>query len=337
MKKYIISIIIVAATLLVGCNHKDLCYHHPHTAKVRVDVDWSEFKQETPTGMTVIAYSSQDDKTVKALTNDIGRAYLNLEAGSYNTLSFNQSSSEFGSVEFRNLEICAEAEVISTSQSSRWYKTRNEIERVVFQPEWVATDFQEGAVVTDQMVKESMDHLANVPRSITEYVIANHTPKNIVYTLYAKINIDGIHNLRSARAALSGMSEGYRFASGLYKNTEVTHLMENWKMTQISADPTRGYINDKFYCFGLPDDHAALSDENILHLELLLVDNETILKFDIPVGDLIVEVDPENLILCLELDLGYTLPDVKPEGGAEGGFDVTVEDWGDEEEYDVPL
>ena len=96
-------------------------------------------------------------------------------------------------------------------------------------------------------------------------------------------------------------------------------------------------VNDKFYCFGLPDDHAALSDENILHLELLLVDNETILKFDIPVGDLIVEVDPENLILCLELDLGYTLPDVKPEGGAEGGFDVTVEDWGEEEEYDVPL
>ena len=32
--------------LLVSCNHKELCYSHPHTAKVRVNVDWSEFVEE---------------------------------------------------------------------------------------------------------------------------------------------------------------------------------------------------------------------------------------------------------------------------------------------------
>ena len=36
------SVFIGMTALLMGltaCEHKELCYHHPHTAKVRVNVD----------------------------------------------------------------------------------------------------------------------------------------------------------------------------------------------------------------------------------------------------------------------------------------------------------
>ena len=36
-----------------------------------------------------------------------------------------------------------------------------------------------------------------------------------------------------------------------------------------------------------------------------------------------------------ELYPDITLPDVKPEGGSSGGFDATVDDWGDEVEFEV--
>ena len=45
----------------------------------------------------------------------------------------------------------------------------------------------------------------------------------------------------------------------------------------------------------------------------------------------------EDLKLTLNLELPEPLPDVKPEGGSAGGFDATVEDWGEEIEIEVPV
>ena len=90
-------------------------------------------------------------------------------------------------------------------------------------------------------------------------------------------------------------------------------------------------------CFGLPDNHKATPQENTLNLSLLLVDNKTILDYTFHVGDQFVEDQEEHLTLHLEIDLGKPLPDVKPEGGQGGGFDATVDDWGEEIEHDVEL
>ena len=61
---------------VTSCNHDELCYHHPHDAKVRVDVDWSKFEEEVPTGMTVMVYPQEGgtDKVVTQHTNTISHA-----------------------------------------------------------------------------------------------------------------------------------------------------------------------------------------------------------------------------------------------------------------------
>ena len=46
MKQSIYTLLytLVAIALFASCEHKDLCYHHPHTTDVRIDVDWSMFE-----------------------------------------------------------------------------------------------------------------------------------------------------------------------------------------------------------------------------------------------------------------------------------------------------
>ena len=40
--KYIVSSLLVAVVAIgfASCEHKDLCYHHPHTIKLKVQYDW---------------------------------------------------------------------------------------------------------------------------------------------------------------------------------------------------------------------------------------------------------------------------------------------------------
>ena len=39
--------------ILFSCEHKDLCYHHPHVAVVKLEFDWKNAPQANPEGMCV--------------------------------------------------------------------------------------------------------------------------------------------------------------------------------------------------------------------------------------------------------------------------------------------
>lgn len=338
MKHTFFVMLTLLASLLVSCEHKELCYHHPHTAKVRVDVDWSRFTKESPTGMTVMAYPVNGGKPQTVLTHTLDHTYFNLEEGAYHTLVFNQSTTEFGSVEFRHMDDYTQAEVISATVDGRWYTGRTDGGRVAAQPEWIASDFHEGGVVSHEMVEEARYTDKYRRAGDSEYLLCSLTPENIIYSIKVKVNIKGIYNLRSARAALDGMAEGYRFASAKPTTSVSTYLMEEWRLTVDQNDPTQGYIESSLYCFGLPDGHRATAGENHFVLYVLLVDNKTTLDCTFPVGDKFDYDEAEvELSLSLEIDLQDPLPDVKPEGGSGSGFDATVEDWGEEIEHDIQM
>ncbi len=345
---YTLLYILMAFALFSSCEHKELCYKHPHTIKVRVDVDWSKFNRyEKPTGMTVMLYPQYSGEgVISHLTNTTTHAIVNLPANRYHALVFNQSTSEFGSVSFRGLDKQETAEVVANEFTSRWYTVRNKYEKVAVEPEWLGVGNYSNAVVTQQMIDEEVEATINgngVTRS-GERSIAAITPVNIIHTVDVKIHIKGIHNLRSVRGSLNGMAEGFHLTAMQPLGSKVTHLMEEWTMKRDAADPTRGVIETSFTSFGLPSGHQLTAEENLLTLSMLLVDNKTVKEFSFSVGDKFIsnsngdnlDVEGEvELHLYVELHPDITLPDVKPEGGSSGGFDATVDDWGDEEEYEV--
>ena len=71
-------------------------------------------------------------------------------------------------------------------------------------------------------------------------------------------------------------------------------------------------------------------------MKALLVDGKTVFEetFDITAHEL--EDETGTLLLYIEVT-APPIPDVKPEGGADSGFDADVDDWGDEEENELPM
>ena len=330
---------LLSAILLLSCEHKELCFHHPHTARVRLNVDWQDFDKETPTGMTVVVYGQDGKRVTGKSTNETSHTLLDLEAGYYSSIVFNQSHDEFSSVLFTGMDDFGTARIRCNEYSSRWYVSRSNDEYLAAHPEWIGTDVENDIEVTTDMVNNTADmYLSSLARSGQDKknlypVVAEHLPQNIIHTIHVKVHIKNIYNMRSARASLHGLAGSYSFQDSGPTDEKVTHLLEQWSMTVDPDDPTLGYISSKITSLGLPAGHGATPEENTFNLSLLLVDEKTILDFPFNVGDHFRQTQEheDDLQLEIELYIDEALPDVEPFGNQGGGFNATVDDWGEEE------
>lgn len=122
--KFISSLIVLMLITASCCEHKELCYHHPHDHNVEFNVDWSLFGKEVPTGMTVMIFNEDGKSAHNVLSNDIARTTTYLGEGIYNSVVFNQSENEFGTVSFHGLGHMETAEVRVLKYKSEWYATK---------------------------------------------------------------------------------------------------------------------------------------------------------------------------------------------------------------------
>lgn len=344
--KHIFPIVFVFALMLASasCVHKELCERHEHLnySRVRIDVDWTDFlPYERPTGMTVSMYPEDASKSsVTELTNDINYAVLNLPEGGYSLLVYNQSTSEFGSFRFMDMDDFSKSRVVGEELTSRWYKSSGDSETVIANPEWLGVESRTDLVVTSQMV-ELTNAALQMGSKAGESTIASARPKNVIATLNAIIHIKGIYNIRSVRASISGMASGYMLGAGCTTQEKATQLMEEWSLTADKSNPVNGTINSKITSFGLPQGHNDEPDENYLNVSILLVDGTTVLDYSFPVGNQfryeMIGGAEIQLSLVLELSIDAPLPDVEPDGGGSGGFEAVVDDWGDEQEIDIGM
>ncbi len=291
--------------------------------------------------MTVMIYPTDGRESMRVLSNTITHAYCDLLVGSYNTIVFNQSAEEFGSVSFVGMDDFSTAEITTNVARSTWYESR--AEKVALHPEWVGVDAQRNGIVSKQMLDATIDRLvaSAYSRAASEFVLASHTPQNIIHTITVKVHLSGIYNLRSARAALTGLADAYSISRASTTAVRCTQLLESWSVTVDEADPTKGYITSKISSLGLPEDFAGLAADNELLLSVLLVDNATVVDIPFTVGDKWkYKYDEQgNMLLEFELELELwadsPLPDVEPVDYAGGGFDATVDDWGDIQHVDI--
>ena len=345
------SIVLTSFVIAVAgsCEHKELCYYHPHTAPVKVNVDWSRFPMEDPTGMTAYSYlvGGKENKVFRMISHNIDYITLDLEAGFFNTIVFNQSESEYGSFEFVNLDDYSSAQVRVLQVKSNWYVSKATDTKVGTEPEWLAVGRAEKIEVTEEMVKiaekEYLDqHKDIISRSGTRSVheVATITPTSVVKQVEFNVFAKGLYNLRSARAAMEGMTEGRYLSSGKPFTSEVAHTLDTWSVVAEPNDPASGYITSIVSTFGLPEGHSGDPKENKFSISLLLVDNKTVLTYDYYIGDLLTALNELSDIeekIVINLEIPERLPDVLPVGGSGGGFSADVDDWGDEITTEIPI
>ena len=321
--------LIVAAALtavLASCTEKDLCYDHAHRAPVEIAVDWSRFTVETPTGMSVMLYPHTDGEAQTLLTNHTGGVVTSLLSDTYTALVYNQSPSEFATLVFTDMQQYDAARVNAAPKTSRWYHTRDASEQIVQNPEWIGEDAATGVEVTRAMTASGDTAL-----------VARLQPRNIVYTIRVAIHLSNIYNFRSVRASLDGLADGYVFSRHTPTATVATQLIENWTIVPDADNPVNGTVWAEIQSFGLPAGHEGRAGDNRLNLSLLLVDTHTQIDRTICVGDLFRPDDDTELTLTVDERVDTPLPDVKPDGGTAGGFDVSVDDWGDDTQVDLDV
>lgn len=358
---------IVAIALAVSCDKeydfgfKDLCYYHPHTAPVKINVDWSKFNHiEQPTGMTVYVWPhnvEDEDEHTTFITHNLNSVTLNLEAGLFDAFVFNQSYSEYSTLEFYSLSSFDKAEARVKQSKSSWYSTKEPATKVGEEPEWLAIDCLQDIEVTDDMVKKAEEeYLASMHKTAkttaSQNEVATLVPKSIIKKIDIYIHLDNVPYLRSALGAIENMAEGCYISSKTTTANQVTHTLESWGLIYDKDENgidnlMKGAIKATVSTFGLPAGHTGAPEENNLFIKLLLVDNETILSQNFPIGDLIADLNSYNGTqtdengnpIWPEIHIYWPerLPEVEPVGGGEGAFDIGVSDWGDEIVTILPL
>jgi hypothetical protein len=329
---------ILLTTVITSCEHKQLCYLHEHTnaegkLKVRIDVDWSQFDGELPSGMTVAIYPIDSNEPTIITSNNIDYVTTYLSPGLYHIEVMNYSTSEFGTLDFLENSYGHTIGIKAKETTSTWY-TLDEDEVLAMDPEAFGFERQTYVAVQDPYADDE-DEMAG--RANDELVIATLHPVNIIYTVDVNVRLRGVKNLRSCAGAVQGLASLIKYSDLSNDETKVTHLIESWSFSNDYIETDSGVLKASFSSFGLPTDNKRVADNNTLKISFLLVDNKTILSYTIPVGDKITEIGQRHY--SIDVTDAIELPETESTNQSTGsaGFDVTVDEWTNEEDVDIEI
>ena len=311
--------------LFTSCIYEDYsgCPQNDNRKMVRINVDWHLFDKEVPTGMTVMVFPWSGGAPHTVLTNEITHADFSLEPGKYRVLVFNQSTTEFGTLDFLGMDSYETARVVVQHATSRWY-SRGDDELIGVEPEWLASDKLDEFEVSEDFSEVTL------------------TPKNVLSQIQVSVKVPGIKNLRYVRGSLTGISEGFLLGQGKPLLSKVTYLLESWTKSVDENEATLGTLKASVKCFGLPETASPDAENNQLSLSALLIDNKTQVDHQFAVGDKFKKDENSSELgytvsLHVDVQMPQPLPEVKPSEGSSGGFDVTIQDWDKPEDIDIEL
>ncbi|MBP5704438.1 MAG: DUF5119 domain-containing protein [Paludibacteraceae bacterium] len=348
-------ILILFAT---SCDRRQLWDEWDELVPVDIKVDWSgsrwpDFDEgAAPTGMSVYAYDQTDKQDpVVVVTNEIEHTELKLYDGEWNIFVFNQSVMEYASLKFSGMDKYSSAQIETIPQVSRWFsssraewvtrsnspwavqtranaETRaDEYSLTTKQPIWFANDCYEGVIIDeDKIIREFTPH--------TRFSDGIFYTKSSIIKMGVKVHFKGYGNLYTVRSVISGVAKSYNI-SPMHAQTEMTaHELTGWK--GVAETDSTGYVETTFQTFGLVKGYTYKPEELYLHLDVMLVDGETIMTYDLPVGNLVKKSNEDDIDLIIDVEDPLELPNVKMTGDGNG-FDITVSDWEDEINIDIDL
>lgn len=320
---------------LASCERRELTYYTESEFEIRVD--WSGSKlgaEDANNGATAIFYPRDGGSPVTVLLGDRNSGKVRLRAGCYDALVFNRSFSDFGSIDFRgdsylDLEACAHH--IETRIDPA---TRSQTRVIVGSPEKIAADRMEGIEVTEDMLGNYSPSVQARNRSLSDAddgFTLYFSPRCLTREIKVVVNVTGLNNVRSAMGVLAGVSESVCLSTGRASGETVTQQFELDEKVFTGGSPFNGTLTGRFNTFGF---EPGVSRK--LTLKALLVDGVSRIEETFDVAAREVEEADGLIVLYIEVNAS-PIADVKPEGGSDSGFDADVEDWGDEQDHDIPL
>ncbi len=346
MKKIAIALAnmwLMAALMLVSCQHKELCFDHdPHAPKSQVRIEatyqqewqydyqelthwtayptWQEsfgmayddLRPALPTGLRVRLYNADASEEVLNLPpqGDV----VNMRPGEHALLFYNNDT-EY--IVFNGLQSYASAKATTRALTRSSYLgnsyTDVTAEQTVNQPDMLYGSY------LDSYTAERSTTVAVLP-------VTMHP---LVFTYLVRYEFGhGLQYVSLARGALAGMAGSVQLNSGQTSEEEVTVLYDCTLESFGAQSLVRSFGVPNF-----PNDHYTTKAERKYGLNLeVRLKNGKIKSFDFDVTDQ-VERQPQGGVIVVS---GIEISD---EEGTEGGsgFDVDIDGWGEYEDIELPL
>lgn len=330
MKNGLLNMLVcVLAATLCSCNHKELCYHHPHMASVRLEFDWRDAPDADPEGMCVFFYPVEDEVAPMRRFDFNGKSggQIDIQVGKYRVLCHNNDTETVlmrGTEDFYTHEAFTRNGDIfeniygSSARSSAPRAAGAEDERVVLEP-----DMLWGCVALDVEITETgISYVSvhgdesSVKQSFsTEMVITLYPHEQICTYTYEIRNVKGLDRVSQMCGSLTGMAP-----SMLFHDESLGQECVTLPFDAHAGDATT--IVGKFLTFG----HNETNEAPHRMLLYVWMDNGEKYcygtegeRFNVT-GQVHSASDKRHVHIVID---GLDLP--KPIGGGE--LDTSVDDW----------
>ena len=308
----------VAALLLAGCEHKELCYDHPHVVSLQVVFDWSEAPDADPESMSLYLFPKQGGEPQRY--EFIGRSggEIRVTAGSYDAVCLN---SDTEGVVYRNTERHGTFEVSTRTTDLLASSITGLGVRSDNAPRAEGTEGERIAMTADMLWSDSGQDIT----LMESYEIPTVTFRPEISVCSYRVEITDAENLKYVKglsAALSSMAGGVLPASGAASAERVTHPFE-----MRATDGDTG-LEGELRVFG----HCPDTQGRHTLIVYAILDDGNKVSYTYDAEEVTRQIheapDPQNVLIRLK---GLPLPEPVPGGG---GFQPSVDEW---DEIDIGI
>ena len=317
MKARYIIISLLMALSVVGCR-RELWVSSDEFYTVRLNVDWHDYSESDPGGMTVWFLPTDiAGQYYSYTTAQVRQADFYLSRGVYHGIVCDYSPQEFSTIEFLDMDNYEKARVQLTAEGN--------------QPEPIALDTLKNMVISSGPYNDFIpyDERDNYQQALNVQKF-QAKPHSLVWKMRLRIFVKGIDYLYQVHGSLTGLAHGHYLARDVNTERSCTVSIEEW--TLHPTGDNEGYIAATISTFGLRPGHENRSDDLQLSLRLLLRDRTTVCAYSFDVGSHVVNISDQQV---LRIDLGSEipgLPDLPYVEGYDGtGFDGVVTPWNEDE------
>lgn len=327
-------VLLGAVAVLIGGCRKDLCYDHFRSA--RFDMDWEyawerDYGKHWPSvwtadvygmkyeellpgkseGVTMLDYNEEGEVFQNFFTSEGGTAVLT--EGMHSFLLYNNDTEYI---------IFNDMVSLPTARASTGTRTRNTFvnphtdERTVNAPDVLYGSFMKSVPGID--LHQSLELKAIL--------------RPLVYTYLVRYEFQtGAEYISLARGAMSGMAESVYLRDGNTSEESATILYDctltPWGVQAIVMSFGVPGFPDEYYARRTGGDNPR---HYALNLEVMLKNGKT-KTFDFDITDQMQHQPRGGVIVVKDLFIS------EDEIGSDSGFDVSIDDWGDLEDVDLPV
>ena len=255
-------LLFMAMALLASCAHKELCLHHPHEVKLKVEFNWQNSPNANPKGMCVYFYPADGGEPRRFDFKGTQGGYIELTVGEYNVITYNNDTegilfanqNAFGKHQAYTREGNLLEPVLGSSAGVP-KASGTEDEKVVITPDmlWGGTSLnvsvaESGVGYTCEPYKGEG---GQVQVQSAEHVITLYPADLMCHYSYEIRNVKNLDLATQMCASLSGMAGGMTIATEELFTKSVTLPLE----ANIERDSSR--ITGEFFTFGHHEDNIA--------------------------------------------------------------------------------